>query len=207
MRSSSSSGPASTKNRGTHAAGDPAQRLLRPARGELGERFDAVVADRLHTIGGDVGRDGLALDAAGRALLGSCDIVIHAAAAVTFDAPLDGAVEVNLLGPTRVAETLQELAGERAAGEGAAEALPHLIAVSTAYVNSGHKGDAAEELINSSKFVSKIDWRAEVRAARRARADEDAVSRSPERLAAFHPRRGQSSGLPVRLYWRRRQSS
>ena len=155
-------------------------------RGELGERFDDVVAGRLHTIGGDVGRDGLALDEDGRALLGACDIVIHAAAAVTFDAPLDGAVEVNLLGPTRVAETLKEISAETAPGRCAADALPHLIAVSTAYVNSGHKGDAAEELITSSKFVSRIDWRAEVQAARRARADEDALSRSPERLAAFH---------------------
>jgi HAD superfamily hydrolase (TIGR01490 family) len=155
-------------------------------RGELGERFDDVVAGRLHTIAGDVGRDGLALDEAGKALLGSCDIVIHAAAAVTFDAPLDGAVEVNLLGPTRVAETLNQIAHEHAAKDNLGETLPHLVAVSTAYVNSGHKGDASEELITSSKFVSKIDWRAEVQAARRARADEDATSRSPERLAAFH---------------------
>ena len=105
---------------------------------------------------------------------------------MTFDAPLDGAVEVNLLGPTRVAEALNQIAGERVAKEGAAQRLPHLVAVSTAYVNSGHKGDASEELITSSKFVSKIDWRAEVQAARRApRSDEDASSRSPERLAAF----------------------
>ena len=144
-----------------------------------------LVAARLCTIVGDVGKDGLALDEAGRDLLGSCDIVIHAAASVTFDAPLDGAVEVNLLGPTRVAETLNVLARERATSPGVVKTLPHLIAVSTAYVNSGHKGDAAEELITSSKFVSKIDWRAEVKAAGGA-ADEDATSRSPERLAAFH---------------------
>jgi fatty acyl-CoA reductase len=155
-------------------------------RKELGETFDAVVAERLQTIAGDVARDGLGLDEAGRDLLGSCDVVIHAAAAVTFDAPLDGAVEVNLLGPSRVADTLNEIAAGRAAANGAGAVLPHLIAVSTAYVNSGHKGDAAEELITSSKFVSKIDWRAEVGAARRARADEDAASRSPERLTAFH---------------------
>ncbi|MGO9583924.1 MAG: HAD-IB family hydrolase [Acidimicrobiales bacterium] len=155
-------------------------------RTELGGSFEEVIARRVRTIAADVGRDGLALDEVGRGLLGACDVVIHAAAAVTFDAPLDGAVEVNLLGPLRVADTLRELTAERAGKEGAAASLPHLIAVSTAYVNSGHKGDAAEELITSSKFVSKIDWRVEVQAARRARADEDAASRSPERLAAFH---------------------
>ena len=186
-RWSSSSGPANTRDRPNARGGE----ILRNdcfdrLRGELGTSFDDVIAGRLHTIAGDVGRDGLALDEAGRALLGSADIVIHAAAAVTFDAPLDGAVEVNLLGPTRVAETLKQIAGERAAKEGGAQTLPHLIAVSTAYVNSGHKGDASEELITSSKFVSKIDWRAEVQAARRARSDADATSRSPERLAAFH---------------------
>ncbi len=155
-------------------------------RGELGDRFDEEISRRLQATGGDVGRDGLGLEDEGRDLLASCDIVIHSAAAVSFDAPLDSAVEVNLLGPSRVATTLRELAGERAAKAGRARALPHLIAVSTAYVNSGHKGDAAEELITSSRFVSKIDWRAEVAAARRARGDEDAKSRSPERLAAFH---------------------
>lgn len=155
-------------------------------RVELGDQFDEVVARRLHTVAGDVRRDGLALDEPGRALLGSCDIVIHAAASVTFDAPLDGAVEVNLLGPSRVAETLKELASEQSSSNGTAGTLPHLIAVSTAYVNSGHKGDAAEELITASQFVSKIDWHAEVAAARRARSDEDATSRSPERLTAFH---------------------
>jgi fatty acyl-CoA reductase len=153
-------------------------------RRELGEHFEDEIARRLVTIAGDVGRDGLRLDDAGRDVLASCSIVIHCAAAVTFDAPLDGAVEVNLLGPSRVAETLIEIAPLRAARESTAP-LPHLIAVSTAYVNSGHKGDAAEELITSSKFVSKIDWRAEVAAARRARSDEDAISRSPERLAGF----------------------
>ena len=79
-------------------------------RRELGDNFDAVIARRLRTIGADVGRDGLALDGAGRETLGSCDTVIHAAAAVTFDAALDDAVEVNLLGPFRVADTLRELA-------------------------------------------------------------------------------------------------
>ena len=39
-----------------------------------------------------------------RAAFASCDIVIHSAAAVSFDSPLDSAVEINLLGPTRVAQ-------------------------------------------------------------------------------------------------------
>ena len=149
-------------------------------RSELGDRFDTEVTRRLTTIAGDVGRDGLGLDDAGREVLASCDIVIHSAAVVSFDAPLDGAVEVNLLGPSRVAETL------RAVAEEYKTALPHLIAVSTAYVNSGHKGDAFEELITASRWLANTNWRAEVAAARRTRSDADAESRTPERLAAFH---------------------
>ncbi|MGH9297265.1 MAG: SDR family oxidoreductase, partial [Acidimicrobiales bacterium] len=73
-------------------------------RSELGERFSDEIARRLSTISGDVSRDGLALSDDDREILSTCDIVIHSAATVSFDAPLDGAVEVNLLGPSRVAE-------------------------------------------------------------------------------------------------------
>jgi len=149
-------------------------------RSELGDGFEAEVDGRLTTIAGDVGRDGLGLDDGGRRTLASCDIVIHSAATVSFDAPLDGAVEVNLLGPSRVAETLQAVCEEHGSP------LPHLIAVSTAYVNSGHKGDAFEELITSSRWLTETSWRSEVRAARRTREDADAESRRPERLAGFH---------------------
>jgi fatty acyl-CoA reductase len=166
-------------------------------RSELGDRFDEEVTRRLVSIAGDVGRDGLGLEPEGREILASCDTLIHCAAAVSFDAPLDGAVEVNLLGPSRVAETLRELAMERAEREGTPAALPHLVAVSTAYVNSGHKGDAAEELITSSKFVARTDWRAEVAAARRARTDTEDESRTPERLADFSKAaRSELGGVP-----------
>ena len=151
-------------------------------RGELGDRFDEEVSRRLTAIAGDVSRDGLALDTEGAALLATCDIVIHSAATVSFDAPLDGAVAVNLLGPARVAETLRSLSAEHGTH------LPHLVAVSTAYVNSGHKGDAAEELITSSRWLAETDWRAEVAAARRARTDADAESRTPDRLGEFQRR-------------------
>jgi len=92
----------------------------------------------------------------------NCDIVIHSAAAVSFDAPLDTAVEVNLLGPARVATALRDAHRERATP------LPHLISVSTAYVNSGHKGDAYEQAITESPYLALPAWRSEVAASRRA---------------------------------------
>ena len=42
--------------------------------------------------------------------------MIHSAATVSFDSPLDAAVEVNLLGPSRVAATLLDLQPRAAAG-------------------------------------------------------------------------------------------
>jgi alcohol-forming fatty acyl-CoA reductase len=144
-------------------------------RAELGpDAFAAEVARRVTVIRGDVGTDGLGLDEAGRELLAGCDVVIHSAATVSFDSPLDAAVEVNLLGPTRIAETLRSLG-----------VAPHLVAVSTCYVAGNHRGVAAEIAVQDSSFFVDVDWRREVDAARRARADAEAESRRPERLARF----------------------
>ena len=100
-------------------------------REEWGDRFDAEVQRRVRVVGGDVAVDGLGLDDDDRRLFASCDVVVHSAAAVSFDSPVDTAVEVNLLGPVRVADLLRE--------DGSSA---HLIAVSTAYVAGMRRGDA-----------------------------------------------------------------
>jgi fatty acyl-CoA reductase len=143
-------------------------------RSEFGERFDAEIERRVRVVGGDVAVDGLGLDDEDRRLFASADVVAHSAAAVSFDSPLDTAVEVNLLGPVRVAEVLRE--------EGSAA---HLIAVSTAYVAGLRRGDAPERLLPDTPFATAVEWRGEVEAARRARADIDAESRRPDELQRF----------------------
>jgi alcohol-forming fatty acyl-CoA reductase len=143
------------------------QRLRR----ELGDGFDAEISRRIIPIAGDVTVDGLGLDEAGRELLSTCSTVVHSAATVSFDAPLDAAVEVNLLGPSRVAAVLQQ------------GSLPHLVAVSTAYVAGGRRGPAPEALLSETPFSSRVPWREEVDAARRARSDAEAASRDPKQLA------------------------
>ena len=148
-------------------------------REELGGSFDEVLTQRLVTISGDVSTDGLGLDEAAREILAACDVVVHSAAAVAFDAPLDLAVEVNLLGPSRVAATLHAV-HEEFGGE-----LPHLISVSTAYVNSGHHGETLEQPVTDSPYLALPDWRSEVEAARRTRSDADSASRDPKQLLAF----------------------
>ena len=82
-------------------------------RQEHGDRFDAEVGRRLVAVAGDVGRDGLGLDDDGRRELAACDVVVHSAATVSFDAPLDQAVEINLLGPARVAAAVAEARAAR----------------------------------------------------------------------------------------------
>src|SRR6202000_1484634 len=143
-------------------------------REEPGEGFADEIARRVRAVPGDVSQDGLGLDEAGRDALAAADVVIHSAATVSFDAPLTQAVEINLLGPSRVAAAMAE------SGSGA-----HLVAVSTAYVASTHQGEAKEELLSENRFTLDIDWEEEVRAARRLRDDLQAASRRPARLTAF----------------------
>jgi len=164
-------------------------------REELGEGFEAMAAARFDALGGDVGRDGLGLDDAGREALAGYDVVVHSAASVAFDSPLDAAVEVNLLGPSRVAAAIEAAAdARRAAHPGAAPT--HLVSVSTAYVAGTHQGEAAEILATDAlasgararthtTVTTEVDIDAEVRAARRLRADLEAASRAPARLARF----------------------
>lgn len=141
--------------------------------------FDEMTSRRIQTITGDVGSDGLGLNDDDRAILATCDIVMHSAATVSFDSPLDSAVEVNLLGPTRIVQLLNEL-GPRADGR-----YPHLVSVSTCYVAGNRRGTAPEELVSDGPFDLGLDWRTEVAAARRLRSDSEAASRDPEKLTQF----------------------
>jgi HAD superfamily hydrolase (TIGR01490 family) len=164
-------------------------------RAELGDTFEAVVADRLLALPGDVGMDGLGLDDEGRRLLAACDVVVHCAATVAFDAPLDTAVEINLLGPSRVAAAIENATESRRADR--PERPPsHFVTVSTAYVAGTHQGDATETLSTDaqrsgararthSTVITEVDIDAEIGFARRLRADLEAESRQPEHLKRF----------------------
>jgi alcohol-forming fatty acyl-CoA reductase len=183
---------------GRRGAKDRAQRdVLRNdcfdrLRRDLDGRFDEEAARRVIPLAADVGLDGLGLDDAGRETLLSCSTVVHSAATVNFDSPLDAAVEINLLGPSRVAAALQPspatgvpgcngtVAAKPTAGS---KPLPHLIAVSTAYVTGMRRGPAPEALLPDTPFAARVSWRDEVEAARRARSDAEAASRDPKVLA------------------------
>lgn len=104
-------------------------------RHRWGKDFDRFIREKVRAVGGDLGQErlGLAPEQAER-LRGEVDIVINSAAVVSFDAPLDEALEMNVRGAERVASF--------------AAACDHavLLHVSTAYVCGAAHGDVAEEL-------------------------------------------------------------
>ena len=144
-------------------------------RDEWGDEFLIRIEQRVFAVGGDVTRDLLGLDDEGLSLLATCDLMIHSAAAVSFDSPLDQAVEINLLGPSRVADAMA--VGRTLAASSGTSGPQHLIAVSTCYVASTFQGEAKEHLLGDHRFDVAVDWHSEVDTARRLRNDLEAESR------------------------------
>jgi fatty acyl-CoA reductase len=102
-------------------------------------------------------------------LPGDLDVVIHCAASVSFDPPIDQAFQTNLYGGLRLYEAVRD-SGSRA----------HLVHVSTAYVAGVTKGVVPEATLPHS-----VDWRAEGEAALSARRQVEDASRRPEILDRF----------------------
>lgn len=147
-------------------------------RDQLGnDEFERLCQERITGVAGDVGVDGLGLDDDGRELIAGCDIVIHSAAAVAFDNPLDTAVEVNLMGPVRLVNMLNEMG-----------ASPHFIAVSTCYVAGSRRGNAPEEPLADGPMYVPVSWQDEADASRRRRITTETESRDPARLEEFRSR-------------------
>ncbi len=111
------------------------------------------------------------------------DVVIHSAATVSFDPPIDEGFQTNLL-------------GARNLYRGAiARNRPHLVHVSTAYVAGVQKG-----VIPEGPLEHRVDYELEADLALQARRDVEAQSRKPEMLEHFmakaakdHSRAGPST--------------
>ena len=115
-------------------------------RSQWGDDFAETCNRRVSVVSGDVTNDGLGLSEQDRELFTSCDIVIHSAATVSFDSPLDSSIEINLLGPNRIIQLLND-----------ANVTPHLVAVSTCYVAGNRRGAANEELLAGTPFQVNVD--------------------------------------------------
>jgi fatty acyl-CoA reductase len=143
----------------------PAFRRLKEELGE--ERFRALVAEKVAVVELDLGRDDLGLTDEGREEIRRCDVVIHSAAAVEFDNPVDLSAQTNLLGATRLVRTLRDL------GVGA-----HLVHISTAYVGGMLRGLVREEL----PLDPGLNWRHEAQVLTTLRPPVEEESRRPEVL-------------------------
>jgi alcohol-forming fatty acyl-CoA reductase len=161
---------------GTSAEARAGELLTRPVfnatrdrlgAGELGHLFD----QRCQVVDGDVTGDLPGLP-------GDLDLVIHAAASVAFDPPIDDGFRTNLLGATRLYEAVH-----------ASGSRPHLVHVSTAYVAGSTRGVVPEAPLSHS-----VDWRAELDAALGARETVERGSRRPEMLDRFMARARSAHG-------------
>jgi len=74
-------------------------------RAAYGSEYLTFLREKLIAVAGDISQDGLGIDPETRDLLQrDLDVVINSAAVVSFDAPLDQALELNVHGARRVAE-------------------------------------------------------------------------------------------------------
>ncbi|MEX0985665.1 MAG: HAD-IB family hydrolase [Actinomycetota bacterium] len=153
----------------------PSFDVLRERHGEDG--LQQLLSDQVTVIEGDFSR-------AEPALPGPFDVVIHSAATVSFDPPIDDAFQTNLLG----AQNLYR--GVLAGGS-----TPHFVHISTAYVAGVQKG-----VIPEGPLDHRVDHMLESDLAMHARRDVEAASRKPEMLQRFmddaaedHSRAGPST--------------
>lgn len=105
--------------------------------------FNQYIRSKLQAVSGDVCVSDLNLIPKERQLVEtSVHIIIHLAATVSFDEPLDTAVEMNCLGALnvlRIAHTCQQ--------------LKSYVHVSTAYVNSNQKNCVVKEQVGDVEYL------------------------------------------------------
>lgn len=141
---------------------------------------------RLRAVAGDLesGR----FEVAGQGAWGEVDTVVHCAASVSFEEPLDAILTLNALGPARLLESL------RGAG-----ARPHFVHVSTAYAADCRRPAVPEDglphpglaaLDPEALLAQAREWRA---AAEAGCDDGEEVER---RLARRGRRRAVEAGWP-----------
>jgi thioester reductase-like protein len=96
-----------------------------------------AAAARIRAVRGDLLEPGLGLSTRDRAwLIGSVDRIVHCAASISFELPLEEARAINVLGVARMIELARAIA--------AGGSLRRVVHVSTAYVSGRHAGDFGE---------------------------------------------------------------
>jgi thioester reductase-like protein len=168
------------------------------------ERLDAVLARlydelpaaaaRVSAVRGDLLEPALGLSTADRDwLIASVDRIVHCAASISFELPLEQARQINVGGVQRVLELAREIA--------AGGTLRRLVHVSTAYVSGRHAGEFGEQDLDLGQEFRNTYERSKHEAERLLRAADDlplAVARPS--IVVGHSASGWTSAFNV-LYW------
>lgn len=159
---------------------------FRKLREELGDGFDERVARKVRVLEGDVQEKGLGLTEEDLAELSrEVDAVIHSAASVIFDAPLNAAVDSNVhgtLGLLRLARGWEK--------------KPMFMHVSTSYVSGTGRGVIPEEVPGStSPNGTALDPREEVSKLEGIVDEVEKTSRERERMHRFETEARRELGM------------
>lgn len=163
----------------------------------LARLYDRVpdAAGNVRAVRGDLLEPGLGLSASDRArLVGSVDRIVHCAASISFDLPLEQAREINVEGVARVLELAREIA--------AAGSLRRLVHVSTAYVSGRHAGEFGEQDLDVGQQFRNTYERSKHEAERLLgeRAGDLPLAVARPSIVVGHRASGWTSAFNV-LYW------
>jgi thioester reductase-like protein len=165
--------------------------------GVLARLYDELPAGgaRVSVVRGDLLETGLGLSVADLArLVGSVDRIVHCAASISFELPLEDARAINVRGVERVIELAREIA--------AAGSLRRFVHVSTAYVSGRHAGEFSESDLDIGQEFRNTYERSKNEAERllRAAADELPLAVARPSIVVGHSVSGWTSAFNV-LYW------
>jgi len=171
------------------------------ARERLGETlarlYDAPppAAAQVKVVRGDLLESGLGLSASERrTLVASVDRIVHCAASITFDLPLEEARAINVRGAERVVELAKEIACEGG--------LRRVVHVSTAFVSGRHAGEFGEDDLDTGQEFRNTYERSkhEAEALLREAAAELPLAVARPSIVVGHSASGWTSAFNV-LYW------
>ncbi|HEV3047503.1 MAG TPA: SDR family oxidoreductase [Solirubrobacteraceae bacterium] len=166
-------------------------------RGVMARLYDEPPAGvaRVRAIRGDLLEPGLGLGRAERELLlGEVDRIVHCAASISFELPLEQARAINVGGVERVLELGRELAH--------AGRLRRLVHVSTAYVSGLHTGEFGERDLELGQEFRNTYERSkhEAELLLSASAGELPLAVARPSIVVGHSASGWTSAFNV-LYW------
>lgn len=155
-------------------------------RDSMGDEFRDYVSEKVRLLEGDVYAPGLGLgDDDLSELSREVDAVVHSAASVVFDAPLDAAVDSNVRGTLGLLKLARDW-----------EKKPLFMHVSTAYVSGTQEGLVAEEVPgDSSPNGTALDPELEISRLDGIVAEVERVSRERDRMRGFETEARNELGM------------